>query len=223
MAEEKKTTTKKKRRSSKNKTTNPSAVAKEAIAKQEAENVKAIKEAEDAAKAELEAKAKAEEEKRNAEVAAAAEALEEEAPKAEKKPKPSKIKMDEVDRVKVLLADFEQSSPKGKPANAMVRQRRLDKLVKVVTFVANNPKREVLDELHTFFKKERAGLMSEQHVLQGVAKLNSSTREKVELLYGALVLTVSNAKSKKKIRPNIELISKRLGDGVASWFATKNK
>lgn len=220
MAEEKKTTKRKRKTSASKKAINPSAAAKAAISEQEAENKK-VKAAEDAAKKELVAAEAAK--LADEEAAAVAAAEEEETKPVEKKPKPNKIRMQEVDRIKILLEEFEKVSPKGKPLNALMRHRRLEKLVKVVTFVSSNPSREVLDEVLTFFKKERAGLMSESHILQGVTKLNSSTREKVELLYGALVLTVSNAKAKNKVRPNIELLSKRLGDGVASWFATKNK
>lgn len=210
MTEKKKTTRRRRKK------TNPSTEAKAAVAEQEAKDAKA---AEEAAKTEAEKAAKAEaKEQADKEAAEAKKATE----TKKKNTKASKIKLDEVVRLETMLKEYAAIAPGGVATEA-TRQLKVRKLVKIVTFISANPKKEVLTAMYNFFKQEKAGLMAETLVLQGTNGLNSTTREKVELLYGAMVITMRNAKSKKKIRPNIDLINKRLGDGVGSWFATKNK
>jgi len=217
MAEEKKTTTKRTRKKKTKTSTNPSTEAKKAIAAEEAKQAE-----QDAAKKAEEEKIKADEEAAKAE-AEAKEKEKEELEKPKKSTKStSKIKLPEVEKVKIMLRDYVESASKG-VATPATRKKQVDKLVKLVTFLANNPKKEVINEAYDTFKKERNGVMHESLLLQGVSHLNASTREKVELLYGAFVLTLSNTKAKKKIRPNIDLLTKRFGDGVGSWFAAKNK
>lgn len=217
MAEEKKTTRRKRRN---NKKTNPSAAATEAIKVVAAEIVEADKV--------LKETQAAEEAIKQAEIEAAAveaKAKEDEATKKaepKKSVKPNKINLPEVEKLKIMLKEYSANAPRG-IATATIRERNAQRLVKLVTYIANNARKEVLNEVYDFFKQERLGLMSETHVLQGTVTLNAATRERVELLYGALALTMQNATAKKKVKPNIELLTKRFGDGVAAWFASKNK
>lgn len=203
----------------KTKKANPKTVTKKAVAKKEAvdkqveaDKAAVVKAAEDKQKA-------ADKKKADAEKKAKEEAVPK---KVTRSVTPAKINIAEVDKVKVMLADYGTTAPRG-AATPAKRKIALDKLVKVITFLSSHPRKEVLDEFYVFFKKERLGLMAEITVFQAITTLNATTRERVELLYGAMVITMSNVTAKKKIRPNIKLLTKRFGDGVSGWFAAKSK
>lgn len=202
----------------KKKVQSPKEAVDAATVKKAAEARKKAKEAAAAKKAEQEAKA--------AEEAAAKEAAAIEAAKVPQRvvvrPRVAPAKIGPVDKMQSLLKEYEGLCTK--PAFSKDdRGVLINKLSNIIQFAIRNAEtKAVLDELYGFFIKERRGMLAEEVVFQGIAKLGNNTRMQMEVFYSAMMVCVSNKTAKNKTTIDLDRVRGILkSEKVVAFFASK--
>lgn len=116
-----------------------------------------------------------------------------------------------IDTVKQQLAVYKQE-PYGSSA-------RIQALARVVDTVGKFPKKNVLDEILTFFKENRKEeFLDEMHALQAIAQLTPGTRVKVQIIYYIMYSLANNTATKNNISLDmVQSIFK--SDEIVAWVS----
>lgn len=146
----------------------------------------------------------------------------EEPKKTPVKPKPAPARIGPADKMKALLAEYEELCKK--PAfNASMRKNMVQKLSNIIQFAIRNAEtKAVLDAMFTFFVKERRGILAEEVVFQGISSLGNSTRMQMEIFYSAMMICVSNKITGKKRPIDLDRVREILkSEKVVAFFSSK--
>ena len=116
-----------------------------------------------------------------------------------------------IDTVKQQLAVYKQE-PYGSST-------RIQALARVVDTVGKFPKKNVLDEILTFFKENRKEeFLDEMHALQAIAQLTPGTRVKVQIIYYIMYSLANNTATKNNISLDmVQSIFK--SDEIVAWVS----